>query len=578
MSFLSLTNVMQSGPARLLLVNMLLLACWPTYAELRTALSASEIEELDSVQLVIQDLGSRDTQTPDLSALDANFQVLGVNTSSQYQFINGRAQSWVDYLITLQPKRTGQVVIAPIAIGNKRTPSLTLKVRPLSDAVLQQISDLVFYELELSADTIYVQSQLLLTRKLFYVDGVQLYGGQLAPPDIEAAQVLTLGEDRSYSVTRAGRTMGVYEQRYAIFPERSGALTIPAESINASVPLDGATTRSRKTVKVASKERTVKVQPIPPAYPADQPWLPAKSVTANANYQPDLSQFAKVGDTIRQVVTINVRGNTGASIAPNTNTVDTQVFRNYPQPVNIKNDLSGSGVFGVRTEAVDLVPITPGAHRLPARTITWWNTDTEQVMTTSIETMALTVTGPATQTEQPPSTASTPPRPAEAQVGGTIQSHANSLDWAAVVAALVALSGIGLLRARPRPARPPAENASPPVRTASEQQAASTLKQLQNALKDDEPAVLRNTLASFLTGLCELPRARALDRFAASSEDATTFLEALNAACFAQGEFTQDHRSLGRTAVDYFLLHTSRQFKQDIRASALPELFAAKSR
>ena len=576
MTYLGQAKVMQSSPARMLLASMLLLACLPTYAELRTALSASEIEELDSVQLVIRDLESRETQTPDLSALDANFQILGVNTSSQYQFINGRAQSWVDYRITLQPKRTGQVVIAPIVIGNKRTAPLTLQVRQLSNAVLQQISDLVFYELELSADTIYVQSQLLLTRKLFYVDGVQLYGGQLAPPEIEAAQVLTLGEDRSYSVTRAGRTMGVYEQRYAIFPERSGALTIPAESINASVPLNGATTRSRKTVKVASKERTVKVQPIPPTYPADQSWLPAKSVTATATYQPDLSQPAKVGDTIRQVVTINVRGNTGASIAPDTNNVDTQVFRDYSQPINIKNDLSGSGVFGVRTEAIDLVPIIPGAHRLPARTVTWWNTDTEQVMTTSIETMALTVTGPATQTQQPPNTASTPPRSAETQVGGTIQSHANSLDWAAVVAALVALSGIGLLRARRRQTRPPAENANPPARIASEQLAASPLKQLQNALKDCEPAVLRKTLASFLTGLCGLPRARALDRFAASSEDAAAFLEALNTACFAQGRFTQDHRSLGSAAVEFFLLHNSRQLKQNIGASALPELFAEK--
>ena len=36
----------------------------------------------------------------------------------------------------------------------------------------------VFYEIELSSDSVYVQSQLLLTRRLVYADGVQLYGGR----------------------------------------------------------------------------------------------------------------------------------------------------------------------------------------------------------------------------------------------------------------------------------------------------------------------------------------------------------------------------------------------------------------
>ena len=84
--------------------------CACVHAELRAALSSDEIDELDSVQLVVRDLGTRQSETPDLSPLDDDFHVLGVNTSSQYRFVNGRAQSWVDYQITLQPKRTGELL------------------------------------------------------------------------------------------------------------------------------------------------------------------------------------------------------------------------------------------------------------------------------------------------------------------------------------------------------------------------------------------------------------------------------------------------------------------------------------
>jgi hypothetical protein len=217
----------------LLLAALLLPVC--VQAELRAALSAQIIDELDSVQLVVRDIGTRQSETPDLSGLERDFHVLGVNTSSQYRFVNGQAQSWVDYQITLQPKRTGELIIPPIGIGQQRTDSMPISVRALSADMRRKIDALVFYEMELSSDSVYVQSQLLLTRRLVYADGVQLYGGQLETPVLDGAQVFALGEGQSSVIQRNGRTMGSYEQRYAIFPEQSGTLTLPSDAVTASV-------------------------------------------------------------------------------------------------------------------------------------------------------------------------------------------------------------------------------------------------------------------------------------------------------------------------------------------------------
>ena len=290
--------------------------CSAVNAQLRAALSSNVIEELDSVQLVVRDLGTRQSETPDLSALEPDFHVLGVNTSSQYRFVNGRAQSWVDYQITLQPKRTGELLIPPIRIGQQQTDTLRLSVRQLSAQMRQKVASLVFYELELSSESIYVQSQLLLTRRLVYADGVQLFGGQLEKPELPGAQVIELGEGRSSVVQRNGQSYGSFEQRYAIFPAQSGLLTIPSDSVTASVRvLDGIST-SRKTVRVSTEQKRITVKPIPPEYPVDKPWLPAIAVTATQRFEPSLIKDFGVGDTLQRTVDIRVIGNSGASLPP----------------------------------------------------------------------------------------------------------------------------------------------------------------------------------------------------------------------------------------------------------------------
>ena len=418
-----------------LMLSALLLPL-PVLAELRAALSANVIDELDSVQLVVRDLGTRQSETPDLSGLERDFHVLGVNTSSQYRFVNGKAQSWVDYQISLQPKRTGELIIPPIRIGQQSTESIRITVRTLSADMRRKIDALVFYEMELSSDSVYVQSQLLLTRRLVYADGVQLYGGQLEAPVLEGAQVFALGEGQSSVIQRDGKTLGSYEQRYAIFPEQSGTLILPSDSVTASVRVADGIAIARKTVRVGTQEQRITVRPIPAEYPSDQPWLPAIAVTATVDFEPSPAQTVNVGDTIARVLTVTVIGNTGTSVPPTTLTPNEREFRIYQQPTNIENETFGENLVGYRVETVNLVPIMPGALGVPGTTITWWNTDTESVMTTDIQRRALSVTGASIAdsiTAQAP-TANVPADGTQ-QLGGTVQSNANSLNIGVVLSA-----------------------------------------------------------------------------------------------------------------------------------------------
>ena len=150
---------------------------------------------------------------------------------------------------------------------------------------------------------------------------------------------------------------------------------------------------ARKTVRVGTQEQRITVRPIPAEYPSDQPWLPAIAVTATVDFEPSPAQTVNVGDTIARVLTVTVIGNTGTSVPPTTHTPNEREFRIYQQPTNIENETFGENLVGYRVETVNLVPIMPGALGVPGTTITWWNTDTESVMTTDIQRRALSVTG-----------------------------------------------------------------------------------------------------------------------------------------------------------------------------------------
>ena len=552
--------------------------CACVHAELRAALSSDEIDELDSVQLVVRDLGTRQSETPDLSPLDDDFHVLGVNTSSQYRFVNGRAQSWVDYQITLQPKRTGELLIPSFLIGQQQTEAMRLSVRELSEAMRRKVGTLVFYELELSSESVYVQSQLLLTRRLVYADGVQLFGGQLEKPKLPGAQVVELGEGKSSVVQRDGRSYGSFEQRYAIFPEQSGVFTIPSDSVTASVRvLDGIST-SRKTVRVSTDEKRITVKPIPSEYPADKPWLPAIAVTAAQRFEPPLISDFEVGDTVTRTVNVRVIGNFGASLPPVQLALPKDQFKTYPQPTDIIDDTMGDNLLGMRVETQDIVPIVGGALGLPSTEITWWNTDTESLMTTTLNRRALSAVGnaiAATVLTKPAAT--TILRADEPQLGGTVKADNSLLNLGRAAIALMILWVLAAIWRRRSPPsqneRKLAERASAGTTANTKRPSAPTLKALQQSVKNAAPLSVRDDMALYLCDILGLSRGPALEAFRRSSETARYALEGLDAACYGDGMFTSEHRAKTLDSLKHFS-HTQKHAAKS-KSPALPSLYAS---
>ena len=379
---------------RLTIAPLLALFTALAHGEISARLSSNSIEELESVRLVIRAHNTRESEALNLAELQENFHIMGNNTSTQYQYINGRAQSWVDYQITLQPKKVGVLTIPPIRIGNLATKPLILEVQPLAASTRQQIDELVFYQQQFSSSKAYVQSQILMQRKLFYSNGVQLYGGQPGAPKIENAAVITLGENQATTVQRNGRTYGVVTQNYAIFPEASGSLEIPAVEMTASVRMLNNGRVSRKGVRVATEPKTITVLPIPTNYPENSPWLPATNVSLSQTFEPTLTQNSvDVGDTLTQVVKITVQSNTGSIVPPLSSALPENTFREYPEPAELIDSTQGINVVGQRIERRNLMPLTPGPLTLPRVEVVWWDTNTNEVKRSALDSTSFIANG-----------------------------------------------------------------------------------------------------------------------------------------------------------------------------------------
>ena len=509
------------------------------HAELSTRLSSDRIEELESVRLVIRDHGAQQTETLDLTELQNNFHIMGNNTSKQYQYINGRTQSWVDYQITLQPKRTGDLAIPPINVGTKSTSPLTVRVVPLAPATRQKIDELVFYEQTFSTLDAYVQGQILMQRQLFYSNGVQLYGGQPTAPKIDDAVVITLGENRASTVQRDGKLYGVVTQNYAIFPESSGTLTVPSVEMTASVRVLNNNRVSRKGVRVSTEPQTINVRPVPNSYPRNEPWLPATGVTVTQSFEPDVTQGSiKVGDTFTQTIQVTVTSNTGSIVPPLNLAVPREQFRQYPDPPELKDDTLGNEVIGRRIERRNFIALQPGALSLPSSEIVWWDTQSNRLRKTTLPATPISVTGTAitsqsneaSQAITPEQSSTMPQSPPSTSITEN-QNLATDSSTSRLTPGLLGKLGLGLIvfvavwlswryAQRPKQIR----------QRALERCRKDLLKQIQNQNFDN----IQSLVSDYLTQRYGLTHNKAREAWINDQPEAATFLHLLDQASYDQ--------------------------------------------
>ncbi|WP_439102424.1 BatD family protein [Congregibacter sp.] len=370
-----------------LVLSLLAALAMPAQAALNASLDRYNIAMGDSVRLSLRSDDGSDPGDADLTALREHFEILQSSSNISTRIINGERSQTRELTLELTPLREGSLVIPPFEVDGKRSEALSVTVGP--EPTVQATDEAVIFEAEVDRSEVYVQGQLLLTLRV--QQAVNLDSRSISELDIPNAYVETLGQN-SFQRTINGRPWLVHEIRYAIFPESSGELVIPAQTFSGRIASGRRTlfdTRpSGRLLRRRSEELVIPVLPRPDNYPAAT-WLPSSNLRIEEQWSGPLDQL-RIGDSITRTITITGEGLQGAQLPP----IDgnsANGLRAYPDQPLINNVNSDKGVTGIRSDSLALVAVEDGVYELPALEIPWWDTETDSLKIARLPAQRLTV-------------------------------------------------------------------------------------------------------------------------------------------------------------------------------------------
>ncbi|MEN1834980.1 BatD family protein [Pseudomonas lijiangensis] len=365
-------------------------------AELIAKVDRTRLNSGETVELTLETSDVTLFGKPDLSALDANFDVRGTRQINRLTTLDGGNQATTRWIITLLPRQSGIVVIPSLQLGELKSQPVSLQV--MQSDTRDKSSQLapIFIETSLDQESVYVQAQAVLTLRIYH--SVSLFDdSSLSPLQIAEARVDKLGDSRTYEKLINGVRHGVIETRYAIYPQQSGTLEVPALVFSATLVQTGSPNQEAspfgpqpgRLMRVSSAKVPLNVKPKPADYPADVPWLPARSVTLEESWNPEPGN-SQVGDSLTRTIILKAEGLSGSQLPP---LPATQVagLRHYPDQPQLGNLVSERGLIGTREEREALVPNRPGAIDLPTVDVTWWNTREDHLEHSSLPARTLQI-------------------------------------------------------------------------------------------------------------------------------------------------------------------------------------------
>ena len=552
-----------AGRRRVFSLMVALCLALPAQAALYAALDRYRIAMGDTARLTLRSDDDSNPGDADLSALREHFEILEQSSSVSTRIVNGQHSQSRELILEITPRREGSIVIPPFAVDGKRSEALAVDVGPAPQA--RGADEVVSFEAEIDRSSLYVQGQLQLTLRV--QQAVNLESRSITELDIPGAYVQTLGQN-SFQRVIEGRPWLVHEIRYAIFPEASGELVIPAQTFSGRL---GAGRRTLfdtlpagQLIRRRSEAITVNVKPRPAGFPAAT-WLPAADLGIEEQWSapPDT---LRVGDSVTRTIRVTADGLQGAQLAPIEH-AQIAGLRAYPDQPVIDNVHGVKGLTGIRTDSLALVAVQDGEYELPAIEVPWWDTGSDTLRVARLPARRLRVLPGAAARDAADARA---PEPAAAP---RVAPAAGLGPWPWIAAGCALgwlLSGLGWWRSKARsPGDPRRLNARRPT-------ARADLKALLAACKADDARLARRELQTWVHGLRGQGRAQTLLAWAeGTGSDAlreavqgleTALYRGAQAGAWHGGALAEALRALGTASGD------SRQGARR-EDSALPPLY-----
>ncbi|MDG1494056.1 MAG: BatD family protein [Luminiphilus sp.] len=353
-----------------------LLLSMPTTARIIAEVDRTNIAMGETLRLTLTaDAGERPDQIS-LDQLEIDFEILQRSSSTSARLIGGEQNITRTLEIELSPLREGVLTIPAFNTGGRRTTPTAIKVSPEPEFALAE--ELVTFDATVDNTEVYVQAQVILTITL--QQAINLDNRAVSDVDIPDTYQEPL-EQKSFQRRSGGRLWQVTELRYALFPQKSGDLLIPAIAFSGRELLPGRSllgARLGRRIAIKSDPINIRVKPVPATFPGDV-WLPAQQLSLTSRWSAAPEQLS-TGDSTTRTLEITAQGLQGSQLPPVTSLGGTggiKGLRFYPDKETIEQREIPLGLEGYRLQSEALVSSEAGNWTLPERTIPWWNTETD---------------------------------------------------------------------------------------------------------------------------------------------------------------------------------------------------------
>ncbi len=318
---------------------------------------------------------------PDFEPLKKSITILNKSNKTKTQIVNGRdsySQQWILEVLPISP---GKLQIPAIRFGNEISQSRSINVEGSPSGINSKQNDDVFLEVEVNTAQPYIQAQVIYTVKLYRAMPTSY--SSLKDPQISGGQVVinVFDNDKNYETVLNGKRYGVFERRYAIFPQTSGTLTIEpivfqTLANSSSFKLLDSSGLKHDSIARQSKAIQLDVKPIPDSYTGNT-WLPAEQLTIQEQWSV-APEILKQAEAVTRTLTLKANGLVASNLPQITETLPDRL-KHYPDQSEFEETNNANGIIGIRHDKMDIIPMDGGDYILAAIRVPWWNTVTDKM-------------------------------------------------------------------------------------------------------------------------------------------------------------------------------------------------------
>lgn len=335
----------------------------------------------------------------DFSVLEKDFRVNGPAISQSMQIINGQSSQSTIWQLSLFPKRTGDIEIPAFQIDAATTQPMMVSVLAKPANSDGQQADL-FVTNTLSSHELHVQQMAYYEVKIFFKG--DLKSGALTAPNLPGCAIEQVGKDIESSELVNGERFQTITRRYSITPQQSGDFNLEAPFFKGEM-IDRTSSNydyyaKQKTVSAEGKAISFSAKPIPADFNGD--WLVSDLVALTEEWSITGDEITQ-GEPVTRTITLTALDLMDNQLPDLTMTTPDGV-KVYPEQPQAKKAERNGRIVAQKVFSFAVIANKTGELELPEISIPWYNSQTQQVTSTTLAKKRLMVLPNANQPASEP--------------------------------------------------------------------------------------------------------------------------------------------------------------------------------